>query len=420
MRYEQCMQMTMCRLCSVVVMTVSLSAYCADWPQFMGPNEDGTSPEKNLLKAWPADGPKVLWTVPIGKGYGGPAVRSGKVYVLDRPDQKQDVLRCLDLASGKEEWKFAYDAPGAIDHDGSRTTPAVTANRVYTIGPFGQFYCLDLASHQVVWQKNLLQDYNVKKPMWAVTQSPVLYKNLVIAAPQSTSIGIAAFDQETGKEVWHSGPVGAMAYVTPKLVTVDGVDQFVMVAGDGTHGISAADGKALWSYGYSCRMAIPNVTALGNGKVFVTGGYGAGSAIFQVSRDGENWTTKELARINGIGSQCHQALVYDNHIYVLCNTNERQDGLVCFDFEGKKLWQTNRNPWLDKGGWVLSGDGIIYIMDGASGELHIVQPSPEGFKSLSAAKLLGGQQIWGTLALTDGKLVIRDQSQMKCVDVSGK
>ena len=386
----------------------------------MGSNEDGISPEKNLLKAWPADGPKVLWTASMGKGYGGPAVRGGKVYVLDRPDQRQDVLRCLDLASGKEDWKFAYPAPGAIDHDGSRSTPAVTASRVYTIGPFGDFYCVDLASHQSVWKKNLLRDYNVTKPMWASTQSPIVYKNLIIAAPQSSSIGIAAFDPETGKEVWHSGPIGQIAYVTPKLVTIDGVDQFVMVAGNGTYGISAADGKTLWKYGYSCRVAIPNVTSLGNGKLFATGGYGAGSAIFQVSRAGDNWTTKEVARISGIGSQCHQALVCDKYIYVICNTNERQDGMVCFDFEGKKLWQTKQSPWFDKGGSVLSGDGIIYAMDGASGELQIVQPSPEGFKSLAKAKILGGQQIWGTLALADGKLVIRDQSQLKCVDVSAK
>jgi outer membrane protein assembly factor BamB len=416
------MQKIFCHLCSAVILTVGASAYCADWPQFMGPTEDGVSTEKNLLKEFPGDGPKVLWTMKMGKGYGGPAVRDGKVYVLDRPDQKQDVLRCIDLATGKEDWTFAYDAPGAIDHDGSRSTPAVTDKRVYTIGPFGQFYCVDLKTHEVVWQKNLLKDYGVTKPMWAVTQSPILYKNLVIAAPQSGSIGIAAYDQETGKEVWHSGAVGQIAYVTPKLVNIAGMDQFVMVAGNGTYGVSAADGKQLWKYDYSCRVAIPNVSVLGNGKLFATGGYNAGSAIFQVSRDGENWTTKEIARINGTGSQCHQGLVFDNHIYVICNPNERQDGMVCFDFEGKKLWQTSKTPgpWFDKGGSVLTGDGLIYAVDGDSGQLHIVQPSADAFKSLSKAKVLAGQQIWGTLALADGKLVIRDQSQMKCVDMSGK
>jgi outer membrane protein assembly factor BamB len=416
------MQKTLCKLCSAVVITLTASAYAADWPQFMGPTEDAVSPEKNLAKTFPAEGPKVLWTVKMGKGYGGPAVRAGKVYVLDRPDQQQDALRCLDLATGNELWKFAYDAPGRVDHDGSRSTPAVTDKRVYSIGMFGDFYCLDLGTHEVVWKKNLLKDYNVAKPTWAVAQSPILYKNLVIAAPQSSTIGIVAYDQETGKEVWHSGPVGQIAYVTPKLVTIDGVDQFVMVAGNGTYGISAADGKQLWKYGYSCRVAIPNVSVLGNGKFFATGGYSAGSAIFQVSKEGDNWTTKEIARINAIGSQCHQGLVFEKNIYVICNPNERQDGMVCFDFEGKKLWQTSKTPgpWFDKGGSILTGDGLIYAVDGDSGELHIVQPSPEGFKSLAKGKVLAGQQIWGTLALADGKLVIRDQSQMKCVDVSGK
>ena len=102
----------------------------------MGPNGDGTSAEKGLLRAWPADGPKVLWTVAMGAGYAGAAIRDGKVYVMDRVSRQKDVLRCLDLGSGKEEWTFSYDAPGEIDHEGSRSTPAVTEKRVYTIGPF--------------------------------------------------------------------------------------------------------------------------------------------------------------------------------------------------------------------------------------------------------------------------------------------
>ena len=79
----------------------------------------------------------------MGPGYGGAAIRDGKVYVLDRVDKKKDVLRCLDLVSGKEEWTFSYDAPGDMNHEGSRSTPAVTEKYVYTVGPFGHFHCLD-------------------------------------------------------------------------------------------------------------------------------------------------------------------------------------------------------------------------------------------------------------------------------------
>jgi outer membrane protein assembly factor BamB len=81
------------------------------------------------------------------------------------------------------------------------------------------------------------------------------------------------------------------------------------------------------------------------------------------------------------------------------------------------MWQTKREPFLCKGGSVLTADGLIYVMDGKSGELHVVEPSPAGFKSLAKAKLLEGKEIWGPLALADGRLLIRDQGQMKCVDL---
>ena len=172
-----------------------LTTLSADWPQFMGPNGDGTSPEKGLLRAWPAEGPKVLWTVPVGSGYGGAAIRDGKVYILDRVGKAQDKLRCLDLATGKEEWAFAYDAPGPIKHEGSRSTPAVTDKHIFILGPFGHFHCLDKASHQVLWKMNILTDFSVKLPNWSVAQSPLVYQELVVIAPQSDSVGLVALDQ---------------------------------------------------------------------------------------------------------------------------------------------------------------------------------------------------------------------------------
>ena len=403
-----------------VLMASGALLCAADWPQFLGPNGNGVSPEKGLLRAWPAEGPKVLWTVALGPGYGGAAVRDGKVFVLDRQDQKKDVLRGFDLATGKELWSFGYDAPGKIDHDGSRSTPAIGEKFVYTIGPFGQMHCLDLATHQVVWKKNILTDFGAARPRWAVAQSPVLDKDLVIVAPQSDKVGLVAFDQATGKERWRSEPIGAMAYGSPMLVNLEGEEQWVVVNELGASAVAAADGKLRWQYAHPCKIPIPNVTDLGQGKMFITGAYMAGSAIFQVTRQDGKWGAKTVASIDKIGGHCHPGLAYQNHVYVLCNVNERSDGMVCFDFEGKKVWQTKKAPNLDKGGSLLTADGIMYVMDGRTGELHIVEPSPEGFKSLSKAKLLEGEQIWGPLALAGGKLLVRDQTQIKCVDLQAK
>ncbi len=104
-------------LIAVIVMMMTGSAL-ADWLQYLGPNRNATSPEKGLLRSWPQAGPKLLWTVPLGPGYGGAAVSDGKVYVLDRIRSKQDVLRCLDLATGEEQWTYVYDAQGRASHPG--------------------------------------------------------------------------------------------------------------------------------------------------------------------------------------------------------------------------------------------------------------------------------------------------------------
>ena len=145
-----------------VVTMVALSVTCAsaaDWPWAYGPRRDNTSDEKGLLRSWPQAGPEVLWTVPVGAGFGGPAVSDGKVYLLDRDEKVGDKLRVLDLASGKELWSFAYEAPGGFMFAGSRTTPTVEGERVYTSGPLGDLYCISTKTQKPVWHKNIWKDF---------------------------------------------------------------------------------------------------------------------------------------------------------------------------------------------------------------------------------------------------------------------
>ena len=147
------------KLITVIVSLSVACAFAADWPQYFGPKRDSTSTEKGILRSWPKEGPKVLWTAPVGIGYGGPAVSGGKVYLLDRDDKVGDNLRCFDLSNGKELWNFAYDAPGRFDHPGSRSTPTVDGNNVYTCGPMGDLYCINTSTHKPVWNKNIWKDF---------------------------------------------------------------------------------------------------------------------------------------------------------------------------------------------------------------------------------------------------------------------
>ena len=147
------------RLIALLVTLSVAGVFAADWPGYLGPRRDGTSTEKGLLRTWPKEGPKVLWTVPLGIGFGGPAVSRGKVYLLDRDDKVGDTLRVYDFATGKELWNFAYDAPGSFEFPGSRTTPTVDGNIVYIAGPLGDLHAIDINTHKPVWHKNIWKDF---------------------------------------------------------------------------------------------------------------------------------------------------------------------------------------------------------------------------------------------------------------------
>ncbi len=412
---------------AAVVLLISVCSQ-ADWPQFQGPNRDGLSPETGLLRTWPAEGPKVLWTFPLGAGYGAPVVRDGEVYVLDRVEDKQDVLRCLALDTGKELWKHAYDAPGNVSHNGSRTSPTVDEGFVYSVGMLGDFICVDRKTHQPVWKKNLLTDFAVETPGWGVVQAPSLYKDLVIVAPQAKDAFVAAFKRDTGALVWKTPSLGLLGYSTPVVVKLAGVEQAVMIGackkGGGlpgkVAGISLDKGEILWTYdGFQCIIPIPYPTALPDDRLFITGGYRAGSAMIQVKQDNGAYTVKELFKTGACGSQIHQPIFYKDHIYMNSNSNEREDGMLCLTLDGQVKWKT-RDAWFSttfERGNLLLADGLIYNLDGKKGILHLIEPSPDGYKELAQAQIFSGKEIWAPMALSNGKLLLRNQEEMKCLDL---
>ena len=404
----------------ILILVLSSFGLAADWPQYLGPNRNAVSTETGIKRSWPAGGPKVLWTIKLGEGFGGAAVSQGKVYVLDRIGETGDILRALDLITGKQDWTFAYDAPGKLDRGGSRSVPAVDGNYVYACGPFGHFHCVDKRTHKVVWAKNVWTDYTSEDlPRWGIAQNPLVYGDLVILASQTQKAGVVAYDKRTGEEKWTTPALpGKAGYVSPKIVTLDGDDHVVMISANGAVvGLDPLTGRQLWSYGgWQCKIPVPNVTEIGDGRIFITGGYRAGSTMIRVEKKSGSFAVKEEFKTDEFGTHVHPAILYNGYLYGHCSTNETRDGLMCLSLDGQVMWQTGRNPLFDKGGFILV-DGLFLSVDGDKGRLYLIEPSPDGFKELSKAKLLDTNTCWAPLALSDGKLLIRDQKQMKCVVV---
>ncbi len=427
---------------TLILMALALSAAGADWPCFLGLHHNATSAETGLARSWPEAGPPVLWTLPLGKGYGSAAVRDGEVYILDRVEDKRDVLRVHDLETGREAWTFSYPAPGRLSFNGSRSVPTITRDHVYTTGPFGDVYCLDRKTHEVVWKRHLVNDFEGGQlPMWGIGFSPCVYKEWILLSLTNSRAGLVALDRKTGRTVWESpaDPIQEFkegTYMTPRVLRLGGVDQVVLVAVDEAEdrgqvcrgriiGFSATDGSVLWTWkDFTGHIAYP--IAAGPDRILMTSSYPAQTVLLEVKRGGDGFQVRKVFEVPDCGSQLHVPLRHNGHFYLNGNTNKNRDGLLCLSPSGEILWQTTNArklptardglPTFDRGNLILA-DGMCFILDGAKGSLHLTEPSPDGYQELARATLLGGKQIWAPMALSRGRLLIRDQTQMKCLDV---
>ena len=423
---------------TVVSFLISITSVCAqDWPQFLGPKRNSTSDQKGILRTWPQQGPDVLWTVDVGIGFGGPVIKDGKVYLLDRDDKVGDKLRCFDLSSGKELWNFGYPAPGSVMFPGSRSVPALDGNLIYSCGPYGNLYCIDITTHKPIWNKNIWTDYGGSEiPRWAITQCPLVYNNLLILASQAPQAGVVAYDKLTGNVKWTTKSLGPVGYVSPAIVKVGKEDHIVMITASAGRGSSASGGKVvgiepvtgqiLWEYtNWQCGIPVPGAVDAGEGRVLITGGYNAGAAMLKIEKkvDG-SYSVTELYKNPDFGAHTQPPVLVNGYFYAHYSTNERKDGMVCMSIDGQIKWKTSRAPLFDKGGIILA-DGLLLSTDGAS-KLYLIEPDPAAFKPIATAELLKGEtgdqrfptQNWAALALANGKLLIRDQSRLRCVKVA--
>lgn len=395
----------------------------ADWPQFLGPSRNAVADKSSKLpRSWPTEGPRVLWRIPVGEGFGGPAIFGDSVLLLDREADTRDVLRRLRLSDGQEIWRYPYDAPGKLSPNGSRTTPATDGRNVYCTGPFGDISAVAFKDGSLIWGAHLLKDWGSSLPGWGVAQSPLLDRDSVIVAPWGKAAAVVALNKATGKVKWTTpNPDGIqLDYSSPVPTTIAKVPMIVVSGKAGyTIGVDPATGKQLWSYkGYSVRISISSPVAVGEGRILMTGGYDAGSAMFQVQKTQDMFSVIELWKNNKgvMGSKIGQPIVYNGSIYG--NSSDDGGGLRCITFDGKVNWQTGGNPGFEMGQLVLA-DGLIFILNGSNGELAMVEADPSQYKELGRAQILQGKTVWAPLAYSGGKLIIRDQRQLACIDLSG-
>jgi outer membrane protein assembly factor BamB len=411
---------SICLLLTILLLWPAVTATAANWPQFRGPDRDGTSSETGLLRAWPDGGPEVLWETELGQGYSSAAIFDGKVYFNDYDEATFEFLvRCLTLDEGKELWRFKEKRRVRPNHGITRSVPATDGKYVFSLDPKAVLHALDAETGKEIWRKNFVQDYGSKIPPWYNGQNPLIENDKVLVAPVGTSSLVVALDKATGKEIWTTpNPEGwLLSHASLMPAKLGGVDQYLFSVLQGTIGVSAADGKLLWHHPFKFNISVsPSPLAIDDERVYITAAYDSGGAMFRVKRDGDKFTTEEIFGhgADEWNSEVQTPILFKDHMFAV---GKKKRGLfTCMDHDGKPAWTSDGKAYFGLGSFILA-DGMWFILEGKTGMLRLLEASTEGYKELASAQILGGHDVWGPPALSDGKLVIRDFGRMVCLKV---
>ena len=393
-------------VCVVLAMSLAVAATAADWPCFMGPNHNGISSETGLNKNWAAKPPATLWQVPLSdKGFAGPAVADGKVFIVDH-DGAQDVVRALDFENGKEVWAYRYADTAKENYGFARCTPTYADGKLYTLGRLGQLNCLDARTGKALWSKNIITDFGGQHPQWDYAGSVLIDGDKAVVCTGSANGSVAALNRNTGETIWIGGNADVAGYTTALPATILGQKQYLVVTAASVIGVNADTGKLLWSFPWTTQYNVnaPQPVVEGN-FVFVTSGYNSGCALYEITAQGpaQRWANKSIS------SHFNSPLYYNGYLY----SDSDPGNLVCMSPQaGQVAW---KQGGFEKGGLIIA-DGTIIMLSGNTGDLVMAKATPDSYQELGRLKPLGGQS-WTAPILANGRLIIRNKGTLACLDL---
>ena len=397
------------------------------WPRFRGDNSDNVcSDGAELLEQWPSGGPPLLWSIDLGEGYAGAAVNAGRVYVLDYDEtETADSLRCFSLSDGSEIWRRWYNVRVRRNHGMSRTVPAVTDEYVVTIGPKCHVMCVDAQSGAFLWGIDLVRDFGTTTPLWYTGQCPLIDGSIAVIAPGGSSLMIG-IDCRTGDILWRTpNPDGwQMSHASIIPAMLEGRRTYVYCAIGGIVGVSADEetaGTVLWKTAeWNHTVAAPSAVVIGDNRIFVTAGYGAGSGMFEITEESGvlrldlvfSLTRKEFA------CEQHTPVYYKGHLFTVMpkDGGEMKQQFACMRPDGRVVWSSGRENRFGLGPFLVADDKVFILDD--DGVLTMIEASSSGYVELARARVLDGPDAWGPMAIVGGKLLARDLKRMICLDLS--
>lgn len=417
------------RLITAGLLLAPALVIAADWPQWRGPDRNEISRETDLRTSFDGDGPKLLWTYSnAGNAYSGPAIVGNVLY--SQGADRQEFAFALNTDTGEEIWRVNL---GRIYQNrwggGPRGTPTVDGDRLYLIRGNGEVHCLSTKDGKELWKVEMQKDLGGELMSgWGYSESPLVDGDKVIVTPGGRQGALAALDKMTGKVIWRSKEWTHMAaYSSPIVADVHGVRTYIQMTAVGNGGpaavigVAADDGRLLWSHQRRGRTAVIPTPIYHDGHVYTTTGYGAGCQLLKITRDGDKFKAEEVYANNNMVNHHGGVVLYEGHIY----GHSDGRGWVCQDFKtGENKWEAKGRGTPGKGSLTFAA-GHLFCYDERSGQVHVAVATPEAWKQTGLIKLpkqssirspSGG--IWTHPVIANGKLYLRDQDLLFCLDVS--
>lgn len=388
-----------------------------EWPGYRGARRDNIAPAEVKVPS-SVSSLGLLWRTPVGEGYAGPAIKDGRVFLIDYDkDARREMLRCFSLAEGKEVWRNDYPAEIKRNHGVTRTIPATDGKVVVSLGALGTVLCADCATGQTKWSLDLTKVYGTEIPDWYAGQCPLIDDGKLILATAGSAL-IVALDLGSGKEVWRSPNPSkwTMTHSSVMPMEVGAEKLYVYCGSGGIAGVSAKNGSVLWqSTDWTVDTAtIPSPLPVGDGKLFLAGGYNAGSLMLQVLNTGGKWSAKTLFRLapEVFGSDLQTPILYQGKIYGVAPTGE----LVCLSLDGKRLWSSGTARF-GMGAFMIADGKILALND--HGGLTLAEASAAAYRPYGSLQVLQGRESWGPMAIAGDLLLARDFETLVCIRMGG-
>lgn len=379
---------------------VPASEPAPEWPGFRGPGRDGIAPGAHIATDWSASPPVELWRRPIGPGWSSFAVDGGRIYTQEQRGE-EEVVACYDAATGEPIWMHADTARFWESNGGAgpRATPTLSDGLVYTLGGTGILNALDADSGAVVWSRDAAADTGAKLPVWGFSGSPLVVGDLVVVA---ASGALAAYDADTGEPRW-SGPAGGEGYSSPQLMTIDGVDQVVLIHGDGVAGVAPDDGEVLWEYAWNGYPIVqPGQTA--DGDLLISVNADSGLRRLALADGAGDWTVEERWTSRGLKPYFNDFVVHEGHAYGFDGGILAAIGLD----DGERDWKGGR---YGHGQLLLLPEQDLLLVLSEEGGLALVAATPERFHEVARHPAIEGK-TWNHPVVAGDLLLVRNGEEM--------